>query len=164
VKRIQLDSVTVDTTNTFGFPGATTLGALLTIPEAQLVIGNSTSFGGIAAVRNYRTGGLVNVGTTNTYLTTDGSAVARSSFWDVVNNKVYEFRIDAGSGANNLMRTTPDTAVIEQRFNCTGCGANSLPTTDFAVSNARLYNAFDSSSTVAGVVRVKVCATGGPPA
>lgn len=164
VKRIQLDSVTVDTTNTFGFPGATTLGALFTIPEAQLVIGNSTSFGGIAAVRNYRTGGLVNVGTTNTYLTTDGSAVARSSFWDVVNNKVYEFRVDAGSGANNLMRTTPDTAVIEQRFNCTGCPASSLPTTDFAVSNARLYNAFESSATVAGVVRVKVCATGGPPA
>lgn len=164
VKRIQLDSTTVDTTNTFSFSGANVLGALLTIPEAQLVLGESTGNGGIAAVRNYRTGGLVNVGTTNTYLLTDGTAVARSTYWDVVNAKIYAFRQDAGSGANNLMRTTPDTAIVEQRFNCTGCAGTSLPTTDFAVSNARLYNAFNSSATVAGVVRVKVCATGGPPA
>lgn len=164
VKRIQLDSVTVDTTNTFSFSGANALGAIFTIPEAQLVIGESTGTGGIAAVRNYRTGGLVNVGTTSTYLLTDGSAASRASYWDVVNNKVYAFRVDAGSGANNLMRSTPNTATIEQRFNCTGCVASSLPTTDFAVSNARLYNGFDSSATVAGVVRVKVCATGGPPA
>lgn len=148
----------------FTFPGINALGAIWNIPTASLVIGESTSAGGSNAVRNYRDANLGNVGTTTTYLLTDGSAVPRSTFWDVVNNKVYEFRLDAGSGANDLMRTTPDTTVIEQRFNCTGCPANSIPTTDFAVSNARLYNGFNSSATVAGVVRVKVCATGGPPA
>lgn len=152
------------TGGTFTFPGVTVLGAIWNIPTASLVIGESTSAGGANAVRNYRDANLGNIGTTSTYLLTDGSAVPRSTFWDVVNSKVYEFRLDAGSGANNLMRTTPDTAVIEQRFNCTGCLANSIPTTDFAVSNARLYNGFDSAATVAGVVRVKVCATGGPPA
>jgi len=164
IKRVQLDSTTVDTTNTFVFSGLETLGAIFAIPESQFVIGESTSFGGLAAVRNYRTGSLNNVGTTNTYLTTDGSAASRASYWDAVNNKVYEFRVDAGSGANNLMRTTPDTAVIEQRFNCTGCAATDSPTTDFSASNARLYNAFESDATNEGVVRVKVCATGGPPA
>jgi len=163
-QKIPLNSVIPALTGAFSFFGVEVLGAIWNIPTASLVLGESTSAGGLNAVRNYRDANLVNIGSTGTYVLTDGSAVPRSTFWDVVNLKVYAFRLDAGSGANNLMRTTPDTAVVEQRFNCTGCAASSIPTTDFAVSNARLYNGFNSSSTVAGVVRVKVCATGGPPA
>lgn len=163
-QKIPLNSVIPALTGSFSFFGVEVLGAIWNNPTTSQVLGESTSAGGLNAVRNYRDANLANLFSTGTYVLTDGSAVARSTFFDNVNRKVYGFRIDAGSGANNLMRTTPDTATIEQRFNCTGCTANSIPTTDFAVSNARLYNGFDSSATVAGVVRVKVCATGGPPA
>jgi len=163
-QKIPLNSVIPSASDVFSFSGVEVLGSIWTIPSALLVIGESTSAGGLPGVRNYRDSNLGNVGTATTYVLTDGSAAPRSTFWDDINSKVYAFRLDAGSGANNLMRTTPDTAIIEQRFNCAGCAASSIPTTDFAISNARLYNGFDSSATVAGVVRVKVCATGGPPA
>lgn len=163
-QKIPLNSVIPALTGSFTFFGVEVLGAIWNNPQASQVLGESTSAGGLNAVRNYRDADLVNLFSTGTYVLTDGSAAPRSTFWDAVNGKVYAFRVDAGSGANNLMRSTPGTATIEQRFNCTGCVASILPTTDFAVSNARLYNGFDSSATVAGVVRVKVCATGGPPA
>ena len=129
-------------------------------------MGSSISFGGIAARRDYLNSSLVFQGQTATYLNTDGSATARNTFYDTVNNVMHSSRIDAGAGlTGQIMRMAPDTGVVAQRFTCgTGCSSGALPTADWVERAARLFYGNDISPGVQRITRVKVCATCGPSA
>ena len=173
VWRVQGDSTTIDATGSFNasFPINNSLGAILVFPGndigATFVIGESIYFGGTNAVRGYLTGGLAFAGTTTTYVATDGSAGFQGTFWDATNQKVHSFRADGGAGPTEMIiRSTPDTGTIEERFTCGGgvcVVGSSAQVVDFIESYARLFAAVTSGSN-AVFSRIKVCAAGGPSA
>lgn len=162
VRRYGLGQTTHQGTGTFLFSGLGTFQGLGIIPSAGMVVGGSSSIGGIGATRSYMTNNLTLIGVSAPFLVADGNEGPFTMFYDSVNNKIHSFRTDAGIGAPSLIRTDP-LSIIEQRFTCANCNASpSIPQNDFIESKARLY----VSNAVAGrfAVRIKVCATGGPPA
>ena len=168
IHKLAASSTTISATGTFAgnFALNNTLGAILTFaPQASLLIGESISFGGINASRGYLSNTLVNVGSTS-YVLANGSASAFGTFYDYVNNRMHGFRFTPGVAiTNQILRTTPDTGVVEQAFTCSpACtGGGAVPLMDFNVNSARLFVAGNDgvNNTVS---RIKVCATGGPSA
>lgn len=161
-RRFALEQTSPQGSGTFLFSGLGTFLGMGIIPSAGLVIGGSSAVGGIPSTRSYMTSDLTLIGVASPFLFADGNEGAFTMFYDSVNNKIHSFRTDAGSGAPSLIRTDP-LSVLEQRFTCANCnGSTAVPQNDFIESKARLY----VSNAVAGrfVVRIKVCATGGPPA
>jgi len=160
VKRIALDSVTVTATGNFTYTFSNTTGSPVVVPGLAL-IGESISFGGINADENYMSlTGLANIGNTFPWNAADGSAAPRSTFYDGVNGQLYSWRDSTG----RIARLAPLGGVVLERFDCgIPCVASSLPTTDFVEPNGRLYIATGSALQLT-ITRIKVCATGGPPA
>lgn len=166
VKQIQLDSVTVNLSGNFVFAVGDTLTTVYPVWDRtptgiRYMVGESNSFGGSVATRDYQNGiSLVDIGQTF-YILADGGAVGASTFYDYINNKMYSFRDAAGP---NLIRTDGG-GTIEQRYNCpAGCLAASNKLADFVLQNGRLYVTTEPGGGNGKVNRIKVCATGGPPA
>lgn len=157
VQRVPLASVTVDSSSTFIFSVNNSMYALGLIPSANIIIGESDTFGGAPSQRSYHNADLSYIGTISTFLNSDGSPAGFTTFYDSVNNKLHSFRDSAGP---NLIRTDP-LSTIEQRYNCANCGAlGLLPTVDFIESLGRLYQANGNAGAIA--TRIKVCSVGGP--
>lgn len=139
------------------------------VGNTNQILGSSDQTGGVQARRAFvNESNLVNC-CTNLYAAggTDGAAIFQGTFYDALNNKVFSARVD---GINEeLIRTTPgpNTFTVEATLNCVNCNynggsASGSQVIDYAPHKARLFTISTTSPAV--INRIRICATGGPPA
>jgi len=166
VMRFPAGTTTADATSTYTFSSFNTLNGLSVNETSNYLLGGSTTFGGIAANMGYKDFDLVNNAATLSYLNAaDGSQIIGGLYYDTSNNKLHSIRVDGGSGAFTLIRSTVNPLTIEQRFSLSPTlWAGQYRTYDYVQSTQRFYFGVTQGLTTGVVTRVKVCATGGPAA
>lgn len=173
-RRIPSGSATSDATfNYSGLMGGNLISSNLygglpgdqATPVPQIAI--ETTESGVASRRVYLRASDQVFTAANSYAITDGSALFQGSFYDAINNKVFSARNEGG--AIRLIRSTPGptTFTVEQTFACVACNMNTGSSTgtqvvDYAPHKMRLFTISLASPAV--ITRIRVCATGGPPA
>lgn len=149
----------------YSYTLSNTSSAFTTVLSRNLLLGMSTSFAGSAANIAYKDLAMDNVRATESYpFSTDGSASRGGTYWDNINNVLHSLRIDAGSGAPSIIRSSIQPLSIQQRFSCAFCDSSLFRNFNFVQPTLRFYVNGTSAASVGRVTRIKVCATGGPPA